>query len=90
MTIAITAATGQLGRLVVQSLKTRAPRDEVVALVRAPEKAVDLGVAVREADYDRPETLDRALAGVDTLLLISGPDVGRRVALHRHVIAAAK
>ncbi|PYP76246.1 MAG: NAD(P)-dependent oxidoreductase [Gemmatimonadetes bacterium] len=90
MTIAITAATGQLGRLVVQSLKTRAPHQEVVALVRSPEKAADLGVDALDADYDRPETLDRALAGVDTLLLISGPDVGRRVAQHRRVIDAAR
>ncbi|MFL5620317.1 MAG: SDR family oxidoreductase [Gemmatimonadaceae bacterium] len=90
MTIAITAASGQLGRLVVQSLKTRVPHEEVVALVRSPERAGDLGVPAREADYDRPETFDRALAGVDTLLLISGPDVGRRVAQHRRVIDAAR
>ena len=63
MTIAVTAATGQLGRLVLESLKTRTPAANVVALVRSPEKARDLGVEVREADYDRPETFDRALAG---------------------------
>ena len=90
MTIAIAAASGQLGRLVVQALMTRAPRDEVLALVRSPEKAADLGVAVREADYDRPETFVRALAGADTLLLISGPVPGARVAQHRNVIEAAK
>jgi NAD(P)H dehydrogenase (quinone) len=90
MSIAITAASGQLGRLVVQALKTRAPREDVVALVRSPDAASDLGVLVREADYDRPDTLDRAIAGVDTLLLISGPDVGRRVSQHRRVIDAAK
>jgi NAD(P)H dehydrogenase (quinone) len=90
MTIAITAAAGQLGRLVVQALKTRAPHEDVVALMRSPDKGRDLGVAVREADYDRPETLDRALAGVDTLLLISGPVPGARLAQHRAVIDAAK
>ena len=90
MTIAITAASGQLGRLVVQALKTRAPHHDVVALVRSPEKAGDLGVAVREADYDRPETLDRAFAGVDTLLLVSGPVPGVRLAQHRNAIDAAK
>ena len=90
MTIAIAAATGLLGRLVVQSLKTGAPHEEVVALVRSPEKAADLGVAVREADYDRPETFVRALAGVDTLLLVSGPVPGARVAQHRNVIDASK
>ena len=90
MSIAITGATGQLGRLVVQSLRARVPASVLVALVRHPSKATDLGVQVREADYDRPETLDRALVGVDVMLLISGPDVGRRVAQHRNVIQAAK
>lgn len=90
MTIAIAAASGQLGRLVVQSLKTRAPHEAVVALVRSPEKAADLGVEVREADYDRAETFVRSLAGADTLLLISGPVPGTRVAQHRNVIDAAK
>ena len=90
MTIAITGATGQLGRLVLDSLKNRVPAADLVALVRSPAKAADLGVAAREADYDRPETLDRALAGVHTLLLISGPVVGVRVAQHRNVIEAAK
>jgi NAD(P)H dehydrogenase (quinone) len=90
MTIAITGATGQLGRLVLDSLKNRVPAADLVALVRSPGKAADLGVAAREADYDRPETLDRALAGVRTLLLISGPVVGVRVAQHRNVIEAAK
>ena len=90
MTIAITGATGQLGRLVLDSLKNRVPAADLVALVRSPGKAADLAVAAREADYDRPETLDRALAGVRTLLLISGPVVGVRVAQHRNVIEAAK
>jgi NAD(P)H dehydrogenase (quinone) len=90
MTIAVTGATGQLGRLVVSKLKEQVPAAEIVALVRSPEKAADLGVAAREADYDRPETLGPALAGVDTLLLISANEVGKRAAQHRNVIEAAK
>src|SRR3954464_8132502 len=90
MTIAITGATGQLGRLVVEAAKARASASELVALVRSPEKAADLGIATREADYDRPDTLDGALRGIDTLLLISGPNVGARVAQHRNVIDAAR
>jgi NAD(P)H dehydrogenase (quinone) len=88
--IAITGATGQLGRLVVEKLKVRAPASEIVALARSPQKATDLGVTVREADYDRPETLERALAGVDALLLISSSEVGKRAAQHHAVIEAAK
>jgi NAD(P)H dehydrogenase (quinone) len=90
MTIAVTGATGQLGRLVVSKLKDRVPAGEIVALVRSPEKAADLGVAAREADYDRPGTLGPALAGVDTLLLISANEVGKRAAQHQRVIEAAK
>ena len=43
------------------------------------------------ADYDKPDTLDRALAGIDTLLLISSSELGqRRAAQHHNVIEAAK
>ncbi len=91
MTIAITGATGQLGRLVVERLKRRVPADRIVALVRSPEKAADLGVAARAFDYNaQPATLASALAGVETLLLISGNEVGRRAPQHRNVIAAAQ
>lgn len=91
MTIAVTGATGQLGRLVIERLKAAAPAGEaVIALARNPAKGADLGVDVREADYDRPETLAAALAGVDTLLLISSSEVGAREAHHRNVIEAAK
>ena len=90
MNIAITGTTGQLGRLVVDALKAKMPPERVVALVRTPAKAAGLGVTVREADYDRPETLGKALAGVSGLLLISANEVGNRVAQHRNVIVAAR
>ncbi|MFD1504736.1 NAD(P)-dependent oxidoreductase [Georgenia yuyongxinii] len=91
---AITGVTGHLGRLAVDQLLERgvAPAD-VVALARTPEKAADLaarGVQVREADYDRPETLDSALVGVDKLLLVSGSEVGGRVQQHTNVVEAAR
>ena len=87
--IAISGATGQLGRLVIEQLKTRVPASAIVALARTPAKAADLGVAVREADYSRAQTLDAALAGVHTLLLISSSEVGQRAAQHAAVIDAA-
>jgi NAD(P)H dehydrogenase (quinone) len=89
MTIGVTGATGQLGRLLVRRLKENASA-QVIALVRSPQKAADLGVTVREADYDKPETLDNALTGIDTLLLISGNEVGKRIVQHRNAIEAAK
>ncbi|MBD8561827.1 SDR family oxidoreductase [Pseudomonas fluorescens] len=90
MTIAITGANGQLGRLVVERLKARRPDIELIALVRSPEKATDLGITVRQADYDRPDTLPSALTGINTLLLISSSEIGRRSMQHRNVIKAAK
>ena len=88
--IAVTGATGQLGHLVISELRSRVPDSEIVALARTPAKAADLGIAVREADYDRPETLDSALKGVDTLLLISANVPGKRKTQHQNVIEAAK
>lgn len=88
--IAITGATGQLGRLIVEKLLKKVPAADIVALARNPAKATGLGVAVREADYDKPETLDAALSGVDTLLLISASEIGQRAAQHHNVIEATK
>lgn len=90
MKIAITGSTGQLGRLVINKIKTKQLAADTIALARSRGKASDLGVEVREADYARPETLEPALAGVDTLLLISASEVGKRAAQHANVIAAAK
>jgi NAD(P)H dehydrogenase (quinone) len=90
MKIAITGATGQLGRLVIEKLKAKVPASQIVALVRTPAKAADLGVEAREADYAKPETLDKALAGVDKLLLISSSEVGQRATQHKNAIEAAK
>ena len=90
--LAITGATGRLGRLVIDCLRDTVAADQLVALVRDPAKAADLrgaGVTMRKADYDRRETLGPALAGVDKLLLISGDAIGRRTAQHRAVIDAA-
>ena len=90
MTIAITGATGQLGRLVVENLKARTAPANLIALVRTPAKAADLGIAARAADYAQPASLASALAQVDTLLLISSNEIGSRAAQHRNVIDAAK
>ncbi len=90
-TYAVTGVTGHLGRLVVQELLARGvAAADVVGLARTPEKAVDLGVPVRRADYSDPATLPEALAGVDVLLLVSGSEVGRRIPQHTAVIEAAK
>lgn len=88
--IAVTGATGQLGRLVISGLRSKVPASEIVALARTPANAANLGIAVREADYDRREMLESALNGVDILLLISANELGKRTTQHRNVIEAAK
>lgn len=91
--IAVTGATGQLGRLVIAALLKKVPANQIIAAVRSPEKAkdlADLGVQVRQADYSKPETLDSAFKGAEKLLLISSSEVGQREAQHNAVIAAAK
>ena len=90
MTIAVTGATGQLGRIVIAKLKAKLPAAEIVALVRDPAKAADLGVSARAADYTKTDQLAAALKGVDKLLLISSSEIGQRATQHANVIAAAK
>lgn len=92
--IAVTGATGQLGRLAVEALLRRGvAAGRIVAAARDASKAADLaarGVEVREADYERPETLGPAFEGVGRLLLVSGNEVGRRAPQHENVVRAAK
>jgi len=93
MKLAVTGATGHLGRLVVEGLLERTAPQNVVAVVRDAAKVAGLaarGVTVRVAPYDDRPALEAALAGVDRLLLISGSEVGRRIPQHRNVIDAAK
>ena len=90
MKIGVTGATGQLGRHVVEKLKEKVSADVLVALVRSPEKAVDLGLEARVFDYTKPESLAPSLQGIDTLLLISGNELGKRLPQHKAVIKAAK
>lgn len=91
--IVVTAANGQLGRLVIEKLLETVPADQIVAAVRSPEKAADiaaLGVQVRKGDYSQPATLESAFVGADNILLISSNEIGQRFPQHRAVIDAAR
>ena len=90
MRVAVTAASGQLGSHIVQALGDFLDANQIVGLARSPEKASSLGVEVRPGDYSAPRELEPSLAGVDSLLLVSGmapPD--ERIDQHRNVISAA-
>ncbi len=91
MTIAVTAASGQLGRQIVQALQEIAGGEPIVGLARTPQNARGLGIDIKPGDYGQPDQLKAALAGVDTVLVVSGmgaPD--GRIELHRNVIGAAR
>lgn len=91
--IAVTAATGQLGRLVIEQLVTQTTPQQIAAVVRNPAKAADIasrGVTVRQADYTQPDQLQQAFLGIEKLLLISSSEVGQRALQHQNAIAAAK
>ena len=93
MSIVVTGASGQLGRLTADLVLDRVPASEVILTTRHPEALSDLaerGASVRPADFDQPETLVEAFAGGERLLLISTDDLGRRTAQHRATIEAAR
>jgi NAD(P)H dehydrogenase (quinone) len=94
MTYVITGATGHLGRLVVEALLRRGvPAQQIVATGRDVSRIKDLadrGVHVRAVDYNDADTLREAFTGADKVLLVSGSEVGRRVAQHENAIDAAK
>lgn len=93
MKIALTGATGQFGSIVIESLLRLVPASDLIVSVRNPEKASDLkarGVEVRHGDFDKPETLDTAFAGVDRLLLVSADgDNETRIRQHKAAVDAA-
>lgn len=73
--ILITGATGTVGREVVAELQ-RLGASDVRALVRDAARASfirDAGFDTIEGDFDKPETLDAALEGVERALLLTPP-----------------
>lgn len=90
---AVTGASGELGRLVLDALVKKVPTAQIVALARDPAKLSsysDAGVTVRRFDYNDEESLQPALAGVERLLFISGSEHGQREVQHRRVVKAAR
>jgi NAD(P)H dehydrogenase (quinone) len=94
MTILVTGATGQFGSVVIDTLLKAVPAEKLAVSVRTPEKAAHLqakGVDVRHGDFDQPETLDQAFAGVDRLLIVSADgDNATRIRQHQAAVDAAK
>lgn len=93
MKILVTGATGKLGSKVVEALLKKVPAEQLAVSVRNPQKAEglrSLGIEVRQGDFDQPETLEKAFAGIDRLLIISADgDNETRIRQHTHAVEAA-
>lgn len=90
--ILITGATGQLGRSVIEHLVKKTAAHRIAALVRDENKASDVkarGVELRVGSYEDIPSLERAMRGVEKVLLISGTE-DNRVQQHQNVVDAAK
>ena len=93
MVVAITGASGHLGRRTAELVLGGLAPSDVVLLTRTPEALsalADRGAAVRRADFDEPQSVREALAGVERMLLISATELGHRVQQHRAAIDAAR
>lgn len=90
-TIAVTAASGQLGSDIVKAAIELVGSDNVIGLARTPSKAESLGVEIRPGDYEAPAELEKSFNGIDAILLVSGMATPEeRIGQHRNVIEAAK
>ena len=94
MSIVVTGATGQLGRLTVEALLNRGvDPTEIVATGRSVDKLADLaerGVRVERLDFDDVPASVEWLGAGDVVLLVSGSEVGKRVPQHTAVVELAQ
>ena len=91
--VLITGATGQLGTAVIEQLLRKITASEIAGLTRTEEKAANLksrGVTIRLGDYNDTDSLDRAMQGVDKVLLIAGGSDPNGLEQHQNVVDAAK
>jgi len=90
-TLLVTGAGGNLGRLAVEELLARGA-NKIVAGTRDTAKLADLaarGVEVRHLDFDDADSVAKAFAGVDRVLLVSTV-AHNRLEQQTKAVAAAK
>src|SRR5579885_1629419 len=92
--IGVTGASGRLGLAVAQRLLEAAPAADLAFLTRTPDRLSALtrgGAAARLADFDRPDLLEAAFAGIDRLVLVPTNDSkpGARRRQHEAAVRAA-
>ena len=91
MKVAITAASGNLGKAIINQLLKTLPSEQIIGIARTVEKAKDLGVEIKQGDYNNKQQFVEALKGINTVLVVSGMDApDKRIVQHRGIIEAAK
>ena len=92
-TLAVTGATGQLGRHVLERLRLQAPAGtRVIACSRDPARLADAPCdEARQADFNDPHAVEGALSGVHRVLIVSiEGDDNMRVRAHTQAAQAAR
>lgn len=91
--ILVTCSTGHLGTSVIKTLLTKILPRQIDVISRTKQKLTELkaqGVNTFVASYEDAVSLENAIDGVDTILLISGGDKEDRMQEHKNVIDVAK
>lgn len=91
--ILITGANGHIGKAVIDTLLKKIPASQISALVRDESKAQDLkltGVNIHIGNYDDINSLDKAMQGIQKVLLVSGGESNNALQQHKNVIDSAK
>jgi len=91
--ILVTGATGHLGNAVIERLVKDMQPESIAVMTRQEEKRIafhNKGFTAYVASYDDVRSLEKAMEGVNTVLLISSGDQGDRMQEHKNVVDAAK
>lgn len=91
--ILVTGATGILGGSVIETLLKKIAPEQISILTRKEDKRLAFqskGFNAYLGDYNDVLALEKAMEGVDAVLLISSGDQGDRMQEHKNVIDAAK
>lgn len=93
MNLLVTGATGHLGSVVIETLLKKIPTNQISIITRSDQKRAEMetkGFNAYLGSYDDVLALEKAMNGVDTVLLISSGDQGDRMQEHKNVVDTAK
>jgi NAD(P)H dehydrogenase (quinone) len=91
--ILVTGASGHLGSAVIETLLKQIPSNQISVITRKEEKQKEFeakGFNSFLGSYDDVSSIENAMQGVDTVLLISSGDQGDRMEEHKNVVDSAK